>query len=62
MRKLHAVRVRTDKAYFGQSQIALIFAVEDNYPIYPMMKYLIYLDQLNFLSILQEDFLGHLKL
>ena len=27
-----------------------------------MMKYHIYLDQLNFFSILQEDFLGHLKL
>ena len=28
----------------------------------PMKKYHIYLDQLNFSSILQEDFLGHLKL
>ena len=28
-----AVRVRTDKANFGLSQIALIFPVEDNYPI-----------------------------
>ena len=27
-----------------------------------MKKYHIYLDQLNFFSILQEDFLGHLKL
>ena len=28
-----AVRVRTDKANFGVSRIALIFSVEDNYPI-----------------------------
>ena len=27
-----------------------------------MKKYHIYLDQLNFFPILQEDFLGHLKL
>ena len=27
-----------------------------------MKKYHIYLDQLNFFSILQKDFLGHLKL
>ena len=27
-----------------------------------MKKYHIYLDQLKFLSILEEDFLGHLKL
>ena len=27
-----------------------------------MKKYHIYLDQLNFFSILQEDFVGHLKL
>ena len=27
-----------------------------------MKKYHIYLDQLNFFFILQEDFLGHLKL
>ena len=27
-----------------------------------MKKYHTYLDQLNFFSILQEDFLGHLKL
>ena len=27
-----------------------------------MKKYHVYLDQLNFSSILQEDFLGHLKL